>query len=268
VTTRPQFRLPSWTRTAVAVFALATIAVTIAARPAPIPAPGVSIVSATATRLSDSKRGPSRAGPTPVLELPRGYTYRVSLSGQGIDLVQTIVPGSSVLSISNVRRRNGLETRGHGMLLFNVAVNSQSPAYRRIPITFRYVTGQTDRMFVEVHPGGRVTSMTPLVVPADQPVTITYTGRDLSAFVLSGEGFRMQRVVERSPSRVRIEYVFPAKGPNVRYATLGSKPTGPDDIFAFAGLRAISVTGAQPGPRSIPVRPPTVCQPTLGKPCP
>ncbi|HSJ64811.1 MAG TPA: hypothetical protein VK922_13030 [Gemmatimonadaceae bacterium] len=271
MTPPPQVRRAPWTRLAFAILAVATVTATIAARPAPSSGSGVSIIAAKYTRLADSKLGPTITAAVPVLEMPRGYTYRVTVVGHGIDLVQTIVPGnSSVLSISNVRRRNGLETRGPGELLFDIAVSRQSTAYQRIPVNFRYVTGQTDRLYIEVHPGGRITSMTPLQVPANQPVTVTYQGIDLSTFVLSGGDFVMQRIVERTPTRVRIEYVFPTAGPTARYVILGSKQTGRDEIFAFAGVRPLSITGAEPKvPPTIPrTRLPTTCRPTTGNPCP
>ena len=242
----------------------------IAARPAPEPVAGVSIIAAKYSRLNDSKPGPTITASQPVLEMPRGYTYRVTVVGHGIDLVQTIAPGSSILAIANVRRRNGLETKGPGELLFDVTVSRQSTVYQRIPINFRYITGQTDRLYIEVHPGGRITSMSPQQVPADQPVIVTYTGTDLSSFVLSGGNFLMQRVMERTPTRVRIEYVFPAAGPTARYVILGSKQTGRDEIFAFTGHRAFSITGAQPTRPPVRARmaPPTTCRPTVNNPCP
>lgn len=271
MTPPPQVRRAPWTRFAFAMLAVATVTATIAARPAPASGPAVSIIAAKYARLTDSKPGPTITAAAPVLEMPRGYTYRVTVVGHGIDLVQNIVPGNpAILAISNVRRRNGLETRGPGELLFDVAVSRQSTPYQRIPVNFRYVTGQTDRLYIEVHPGGRITSMTPLQVPANQPVIVTYQGIDLSTFVLSGGNFLLQRVVERSPTRVRIEYVFPTAGPTARYVILGSKATGRDEIFAFTGVRPFSITGAEPKlPPVIPrTRPPTTCRPTIGNPCP
>jgi hypothetical protein len=231
----------------------------------------VSIAAAKYVRLSDSKAGPSIRGPAPVLPMPRGYTYRVTLVGNGIDLVQTIVPGNpAILGISNIRRRNGLETGGPGELLFDVSVNRQtSTAYQRVPINFFYVTGQRDRMSIEVHPGGRISSMSPRQVQAGEPVVVTYTGTDLSEFVLSGGGYSMLRVLERSPTRLRIEYVFPVRGATTRTVVLGSQPTYRDQMFAFAGLRHFTVDGATPIlPPSIPGPPPTGrnCRP--GQVCP
>jgi hypothetical protein len=261
------------TRYSAACATVATLAVLIAARPVPTPEPGVSIIAAKYTRLNDGKRGPTITAGQPLLEMPRSYTYRVTLTGNGIDLVQTITPGNaSSLVVANVRRRNGLETKGPGELLFDVTITSQATIYQRIPITFRYVTGQTDRMYVEVHPAGRVTSMSPQTVPADQPVIVTYEGTDLSSFVLSGSNYSLRRVVERTVSRVRIEYVFPADGPTARYVTLGSKETGPFEIFAFAGQRAFSITAARPkrpaalGGVTAPTT--TKCVPTVNNPCP
>lgn len=269
MSTRFPVRRRSWVRAAALLSSGAAVAMLAAAAPIDSSPSGVTIRSAKYSRLQDSRPGPTISGGSPVLDMPRGYTYRVTVVGDGIDLATSIVPGSSALSISNIRRRNGLETRGPGELLFDVRVSPNATTYRRIPITFRYITGQTDRLYVEVHPGGRITSTNPVTVPADQPVIVTYLGSDLSEFVLSPGAYQYLRVVERSPTRLRIEYLFPADGPVSRYVTLGSKQTGPTEIFAFTGLRQFVVSGAQPKyPAPNRVRVPIACRPSPNNPCP